>query len=110
MSLSLQEWRDVIIIAAGAMMILVLLAAFIFTVVLGLASRSLLGTVQTLLKGEVTPLLETARQTLQQVRGTTAFIGETAVSPIIRVYGLVAGARRVGGVLSGITGRRNQRR
>lgn len=109
MPLNLQEWRDVIIIAAGAMMILMLLAVFIFTVVLGLATRSLLSTVQTLLKGEVTPLLDAARQTLQQVRGTTAFIGETAVSPIIRVYGIVAGARRMGAVLGGITGRRNQR-
>ena len=108
--MSLQDWRDVIIIAAGAMTILLLLAVFIFTVVLGLATRSLLSTIRTLLKGEVTPLLDAARETLQQVRGTTAFIGETAVSPIIRVYGLVAGARRVGAVLSGITGRRNQRR
>ncbi len=108
--MNLQEWRDVIIIAAGSLMILVLLAVFIFTVVLGLATRSLLGTIQTLLRGEVTPLLDAARQTLQRVQGTTTFIGETAVAPVIRVYGVVAGARRMIGVLSGVAGRRSRRR
>jgi len=108
--LSLQEWRDIIIIAAGSLMILVLLAVFIFTVVLGIAARALLGTLQTVLKGEVTPLLTSARQTLHNVRGTTAFIGETAVAPVIRVYGIVAGTRRALGVLTGVTGRRNRPR
>lgn len=108
--MSLEELRDVIIIAAGALTILVLLAIFVITIVVGLAARTLLRTVQTLLKGEVTPLLDSARQTLDNVRGTTAFIGQTAVSPIIRVYGLYAGAKRMVGVLGGLAGRRNRRR
>jgi len=105
---SLQDWRDVIIIAAGSLTILVLLAVFILTVVLGLAARSLLGAVQALLKDEVKPLLGSAQQTVQRIHGTTTFIGETAVSPVVRVYGAVAGVRRLVGVLSGITGRRSQ--
>ena len=108
--MDLQEWRDVVIIVAGALMVLVLLAIFIFTVVLGIAARSLLSTIQTLLRGEVTPLLDSVRQTLQNVRGTTAFIGETAVSPVIRVYGVIAGARRALGVLSGVARRGNRPR
>jgi hypothetical protein len=107
--MSLQDWRDVIIIAAGSMTVLVLLAIFVFTVVLGLAARGLLGTVQTLLRGEVTPLLDSVRETVQSARGTTAFIGETAVAPVIRVYSVVAGARRAMGVLSGLAGRRGRR-
>ena len=108
--LSLQDWRDIIIIATGSMMVLVLLAVFLFTVVLGLATRSLISTVQTLLRGEVTPLLDSVRQSVQNVRGTTAFIGETAVSPIIRVYSAFAGARRMIGVLGGFAGRRGRRK
>ena len=108
--MSLEDWRDVIIIAAGAMMILVLIAVFLFTVVLGLATRGLLSTIQALLKGEVTPLLDSVRQSVQNVRGTTAFIGETAVAPIIRVYSVVAGARRVLGVFGGFAGRRGRQR
>lgn len=103
--MSLEEIRDIVIIVAGVMMVLVLLAAFVFTIVVGLATRTLLSTVQTLLRGEVTPLLDSARQSLDNIRGTTAFIGQTAVSPIIRVYGVFAGAKRMLGVLSGVTGR-----
>ena len=108
--MSLQDWRDVIIIAAGALMVLVLTAIFVFTVVLGLATRGLLSTIQTLLKGDVTPLLDSVRQSIQNVQGTTAFIGETAVAPIIRVYSIVAGTRRMLGVLGGFAGRRGRRR
>lgn len=108
--MDLQDWRDVIIIAAGAIMILVLIAVFVFTVVLGLATRGLISTIQTLLKGEVTPLLDSVRQSVQNVRGTTAFIGETAVAPIIRVFSIVAGARRMLGVLGGFAGRRGRQR
>ena len=106
--MSLQEGRDIVIIAAGALAFLLLLALLLFTVVVGVATRVLLGTVQTLLKGEVTPILDSTRQTLQRVQGTAAFIGETAVAPVIRVYSAVIGARRVMGVLSGVTGRRKR--
>ena len=108
--MSLQDWRDIIVIAAGSMMVLVLLVVFLFTVVLGLATRSLISTVQTLLRGEVMPLLDSVRQSVQNVRGATAFIGETAVSPIIRVYSAFAGARRMMGVLGGFAGRRDRRK
>ena len=108
MSLSLQDWRDVIIIAAGSLTILVLLAIFILTVVLGLAARNLLGAIQGLLRDEVKPLLGSAHQTVQKIHGTTTFIGENAVTPVVRVYGAVAGVRRMVGVLSEITGRRKQ--
>ena len=54
----------------------------VITVVLGLASRALLSTVRSLLKDDLGPLLDSAQQTVQTVRGTTAFMGEKAVSPI----------------------------
>ncbi len=105
--MSLDNTRDIVIIVVGSLTIAVLLAVLIFTVVLGLASRALLGTVRSLLKNDVSPLLESVRQTVHTVRGTTAFVGETAISPIVRVYGVVAGARRMVGVITGITGRRD---
>ena len=108
--MSLEDWRDVIIIAAGSLMILVLLAVFIFTVVLGMATRALLGAIRSTLRDDLSPLLESAQQTIHTVQGTTAFIGETAVGPVIRVYSIVAGARRMMGVLTGITGRLSRRK
>jgi hypothetical protein len=105
---SLADWRDIIIIVVGVLTILVLLALFIFTVVLGVAARVVLGLLQRVLRDELTPLLGSARQTVSRVQGTAVFVGENAVGPIIRAYGVFAGARRAAGVLSGVAGRRNR--
>lgn len=108
--MSLEDWRDVTIVIAGWLTILVLLSVFIFTVVVGISARALLGTLRTLLREEVTPLVHSVRETVKRVQGTAAFISESAVTPIIRVYGVYAGARRLIGVLSSVAGRRNRRR
>ncbi len=104
----LTTFRDIVIVTVGALMILVLLALLIFTVVVGMATRTLLKTVGALVNDEVMPLVQSARHTTQRVRGTISFISETSVTPFIRVFSIVAGARRMVGVLSGITGRRNR--
>jgi hypothetical protein len=106
---ALQDARDIIIIAAGSLTILLLLAAFVFTVVIGLATRALLGAVRGLIRDEVTPLIQSVRQTVGQVRGTVKFVSETVVTPVARVYGVIAGTRRAVGVMSGIAGRRSKR-
>ena len=104
--MSLDNVRDIVIIVAGSFAVLVLVAVLVVTVVLGLASRALLSTLRSVLKDDLGPLLDSAQQTVQTVRGTTTFIGEKAVSPIIRVFGVVAGARRAVGVVTGVVGRR----
>lgn len=105
MILSIETTRDWVVVLAGSLLILVFLATLIFTVVLGLAARALLGTIRSLLKDDVSPLVSSARGTVQKVQGTASFVGESAASPIIRVYGMVAGARRAIGVLSSFAGR-----
>jgi hypothetical protein len=109
MAVNLQEVRDLVLIVAGSIAVLLLLALLAFTVIVGVATRMVLGSLQTVLKGEVTPILDSARQTLQRVEGTATFIGETAVTPVIRVYSVVIGTRRVLTVLSGVAGRRKHR-
>jgi hypothetical protein len=47
---------------------------------------------------------------MQQVRGTTTFVSEKAVRPLVRTYGFVAGVRRAFAVLGGLTRRRGRRR
>jgi len=105
--LSLADVRDVIIIVVGSLTILVLVAVLVFTVVLGVATRALLGALRRTLRDELNPLLASLRLTVHRVQGTTTFIGETAAAPIIRVYGVLAGTRRAIAVLSGVAGRRN---
>ena len=107
--MGLADWRDVIIIAAGSLAVLVLLAIFVFTVVIGLSLRALLGAVRTMVHDEVTPLLLQGRQTVRRVQGTATFISENTAAPVIRAYGAFAGARRLLGVLSGVSGRRKKR-
>jgi hypothetical protein len=106
---SLEDWRDIVIIAAGSLLILLFLAALIFTVALGFASRSTLGAARSVIDTEVKPLLDNANQTVVTVRGTTTFVSETAVTPIIRVYGVVAGTRKAISVLSGFVSGRERK-
>jgi len=38
--------------------------------------------------------LENVRETTENVRGTVAFVSDYAVTPVVRTYGIIAGARR----------------
>jgi hypothetical protein len=96
----LQEVRDLIIIIAGSIGILLLFVLLVAAVVLTVAARVLIGTANGLLKSEVAPLLQSARQTVDNVRGTATYVTETAISPIIRLYSMFAGIRRFLGVLA----------
>jgi hypothetical protein len=107
---NLADWRDIIIIAGGGLMIVLFVLLIVFTLVLGTASRALLSTIQTMLRTEVSPLLESARQTVQNVQGTTVFVSQNAVRPIIRVYGIIAAFRRAFAVLMGFVRRTGRKR
>jgi hypothetical protein len=60
----------------------------LFIVVVGL-----LALIAFQLKNNVVPLLEKATDTMQTVKGTTTFVSESVVQPIIKTAGAVAGAR-----------------
>jgi len=62
--------------------------------------------VKALLDGGVRPVLDSARETVDNVGDTTRFIGDKVVSPIIRIMSIVAGVRRGFSVLSGLGRRR----
>jgi hypothetical protein len=105
---SVETIRDWVIIVSGSLMTLVLFLLVIVVVVLGLSARALLKTVQSTLTDDLKPLLDSVRQSVSTVQGTTAFIGENAVAPVVRAYGIVAGVRRALGVLSGVIGRKDR--
>lgn len=107
---SLADWRDIIIIASGGLMIFLFVLLIVFTFLLGTATRSLLSTIQNMVRTEVSPLLDSARETVQSVRGTTVFVSENAVRPIIRVYGIIAAFRRAFAVLMGFVRRSGRKR
>lgn len=98
----LADWRDIMILLVGSMTFLVLLAILVVVIVVGWAARVLIRRATKLLNDEVSPLLGSARETVDNVRGTASFVSESTVRPIVRVYGVVAGAKRAASVITGI--------
>lgn len=48
-----------------------------------------------LLQNEIRPILHSATETVDSLRGTTDFLGETVVEPVIKLNSYVASVRRV---------------
>lgn len=96
---TLSDIRDIVIIVFGVVAVLTLLVTILFTVVVGIAAFALLRITRRTMQDGVGPLLENAQATARNVRGTTEFVSDAVVSPIIGVYGFVAGVRRGLGVL-----------
>lgn len=105
--MSLEELRDLIIVIWGILGIVFLAVALVMALVLGVAARGLMATVQSVLHDDVQPAIRSARQTVDSIRGTTSFVADTAVAPVIRVYGVVSGVRRFMSVLGGFRKRRS---
>jgi len=106
--MSLEEFRDLIIVIWGILGIVFLAVALVLGIVVGISARGLIATVQNLLRDDVQPAVRSARQTVDSIRGTTSFVADTAVAPVIRVYGIFSGVRRFLSVLLGFGKRRSR--
>jgi len=95
---TLQDVRDVCIIAFTIAGTILFLVAIVVTVVVGMAATGAFRAARRLVDEGVKPMVS-------NVRESVTFISDTAVAPIIRVYGLISGARRGLGVLSGLAQR-----
>jgi len=95
---TLQDVRDVCIIAFTIAGTILFLVAIVVTVVVGMAATGAFRAARRLVDEGVKPMVSNVRQTV-------TFISDTAVSPIIRAYGMLSGVRRGLGVLSGLTQR-----
>jgi hypothetical protein len=98
---SWSEWRDITVVAFG---FLFLLGAIIWLAV-AVAVLLLVMTLRRLLRENVAPAVDSLKDTLDNVKGTTEFVGETAVAPIVRVYSIVRGLRSGLGAVGGIGGK-----
>jgi len=84
--------RDVaIIILALESIIIGILLVFLIFQIQGLIR---------LLKEEIQPILDSVNETASTVRGTTAFVSDTVVSPVMRIAGLISALRRIIDVLT----------
>jgi hypothetical protein len=108
--LFVETFRDWVIIIMGIAVAAFFFVALVITILLGLLARGLLKKTTSLIDDNVKPLLDSARHTADNARGTAAYMGEAAVTPVVRAYGVVAGVRRAASVLAGLTGAGNDRR
>jgi hypothetical protein len=98
-------------LTAGLRDISIIVLAFV-SVVIGLFLIVLIFQLQSLialLRDEVGPILESANQTAGTVRGTTAFVSDAVVTPMINVASYASGVRHTIKVLTG-GGNRSKRR
>jgi len=86
---SWSEWRDIVIVLTGLAWFLAGLASLALVIVLVL----LVLAIRRVLDQNAAPAIDSLRSTLESARGTTEFVGETVVSPIIRVYAVFSGVR-----------------
>ena len=84
---------------AGVVMVAVL-AALLFLVLL----------VRRVVRENAVPAIDSLKQSLDNVRGTTEFAGETVASPIIRTYAVVKGVRTGLGAITNLPDRIRGRR
>jgi len=106
--MNLQDIRDIVIIVAGCLTALVLIVTLVIVLVVGIAARGLIGAMRGVLKTQVSPTLDSAKAVVDDIRGTTAFIADTTVSPIVRLWGVVTAVRRGAMALAGL-GRRKRK-
>lgn len=90
---ALEKLRDIAII------FIVLL--FMVTVILLAGMTAALGFVAFQLKDRVIPLMEELTGTAKQVRGTTTFLSEEAVRPIVGMAGSISRVREMSNVIRG---------
>ncbi len=86
--------------------IVLMLALTIAAFGLWFAVRALSRVVQELIDDPIKPTLHEVQQTVQNVRGTTEFISDTAVHPLVRAVAVTRGVKR--GIAS-VTGLRRSK-
>lgn len=98
--MSLETLRDLVIVVYGILGIILLLVLIAVAVGVFFAVRRLTRSAQELLADPVRPTLEEVRQTVANVRGTSEFVADRTVHPVIRTVAVVRGVRRGLGVLA----------
>lgn len=82
-----ERWRDIFIILVALESLVIGVALVVLLVQLA----SLIN----LLQNEVRPILYATSETVNTLRGTAAFLGESVVEPVIKLNGYLASMRRV---------------
>lgn len=102
---SLGDLRDIVVIVWGIISAIFFFAALIVVLMVGFSVKGLLKKVNELMDDNVKPTLGSVKEAADTVRGTTEFVGKTAVAPVVKAYGTVAGIKKGLGVLGKVRGK-----
>lgn len=94
------DWRDVMIVLTGLFWFL---AAALWAAA-GAAALFLFIFLRRMMRDNVTPAVDSLKASLDNVKGTTEFAGETVASPLIRAYSIVRGVRGGVGAITDLPG------
>lgn len=78
--------RDAVIVVLGIQSVITGLAVLVLLIQVARLTA--------LLQNEVRPMLEATNETVQTLRGTTEFLSENVVRPVVRMNGAMAAVRR----------------
>jgi hypothetical protein len=92
------EWRDITIVFIGIFW----MVSGLLTVALLVALVFLVITLRGVLKENVAPAIDSLKDSLDNVRGTAEVVGESVVSPIVRIYSVVSGVRSALGAVTNL--------
>ena len=102
---ALEATRDIVIIVWGILTIVTFAFFLAFLFVLWRGIMGLMKDIKAINAEDIRPMLAVARESANNVTGTTRFVSDTVATPIMRVYGIVAYVRRFIGVFTGLTRR-----
>lgn len=103
---STESARDWVIIIYGLMGILFFLLLIVMLAAIVFILLSVRGSLRTLIDESVRPTLNEVQRTAENVRGTSEFIADSAVSPVIRIVAITRGVKSGLSSLAGIRSRR----
>jgi len=83
--------------------------AIIVFALLGIGAALLFIAVNIMVMRKVLPLLDAAKGTLGNIRGTSSFVSETVVKPVIKVVSFAFGVRKAAEVIVGLSRRKGGR-
>ncbi len=85
--------RDIAIVFVAVMTFFIGVAVLVLLVQLTILVK--------VLREEIAPMMAALQETLATVRGTTAFVSESVVSPVVKAASFAAGVKRVAGNVLG---------
>ena len=100
-----EEWRDLFIMMFMVAGTILFLLGIIFTLITGVLGMGILSRVRGILKDNVQPAAQNVRETTANVKGTVEFVSDNAVKPVVKAYGVAAGAKRFVGVAAKVANR-----